>query len=229
MLSDPQKRAVYDQYGEERLKCGVPVPPPVAGGPCGATYFSTGREQPTSGFSWFPIPFVPFVVGCSGPGGPMCQPPPRKAAPIEEKLYCTLEDPYGDSQENAVSPEKFSTPTVVCGYAVEAFYFSPVIEHCCFIVCTPNSSGLTCCGSRQTIAPKSHHQPSFCSQDHVSQTQHDEVILNVDAGLGWKKGQKIIFPDKGNKLPRVLPGDLVFIIDEKPHPVFTTRTTWLLL
>lgn len=41
-MSDSQKRAVYDQYGEEGLK--GQVPPPGAGGPGtgGATYFQTG-------------------------------------------------------------------------------------------------------------------------------------------------------------------------------------------
>lgn len=47
VLSDSQKRAVYDQYGEEGLKGGVP-PPGAAGGPGGgASFFSTG-DGPTS-------------------------------------------------------------------------------------------------------------------------------------------------------------------------------------
>ncbi|KAL6978379.1 hypothetical protein U1Q18_020047 [Sarracenia purpurea var. burkii] len=45
VLSDPQKIAVYDQYGEEGLK--GQVPPPDAGGPGGATFFSTGGGPTT--------------------------------------------------------------------------------------------------------------------------------------------------------------------------------------
>ena len=68
VLSDPQKKAVYDQYGEEGLK--GQVPPPDAGGPGGATYFSTG-DGPTT-FQFNPRNaddiFAEFF-GSSGPFG----------------------------------------------------------------------------------------------------------------------------------------------------------------
>lgn len=48
-----------------------------------------------------------------------------------------------------------------------------------------------------------------------------EEILTIEIKPGWKKGTKITFPEKGNEQPNVLPADLVFIIDEKPHSTFT--------
>lgn len=46
-----------------------------------------------------------------------------------------------------------------------------------------------------------------------------EEILTIDIKAGWKKGTKITFPEKGNEGRGVIPSDLVFIVDEKPHPV----------
>lgn len=48
-----------------------------------------------------------------------------------------------------------------------------------------------------------------------------EEILNIEIQPGWKKGTKITFPEKGNEQPNVIAADLVFIIDEKPHGIFT--------
>lgn len=47
-----------------------------------------------------------------------------------------------------------------------------------------------------------------------------EEILTIDIKPGWKKGTKLTFPEKGNEQRNVIPADLVFIVDEKPHSVF---------
>ncbi|KAH7299118.1 hypothetical protein KP509_25G073600 [Ceratopteris richardii] len=47
-----------------------------------------------------------------------------------------------------------------------------------------------------------------------------EEVLTINVKPGWKKGTTIMFPDKGNEEPGIIPADLIFIIDEKPHKVF---------
>lgn len=47
-----------------------------------------------------------------------------------------------------------------------------------------------------------------------------DEILKVDITPGWKKGTKITFPGKGNQGPGVTAADLIFVVDEKPHPIF---------
>lgn len=47
-----------------------------------------------------------------------------------------------------------------------------------------------------------------------------EEVLVIDIKPGWKKGTKITFPEKGNHTRGAAPGDLIFVVDEKPHAVF---------
>ncbi|CAA0817867.1 DNAJ heat shock family protein [Striga hermonthica] len=57
--------------------------------------------------------------------------------------------------------------------------------------------------------------------DASGKTLPVEEILTINIKPGWKKGTKITLPEKGNEQPNIIPSDLVFIIDEKPHSVFT--------
>lgn len=57
-------------------------------------------------------------------------------------------------------------------------------------------------------------------QFHFSKCGDVEEILTIEIKPGWKKGTKITFPEKGNHEPGVIPADLIFVIDEKPHALY---------
>ncbi|KAK8671321.1 hypothetical protein V6N13_037917 [Hibiscus sabdariffa] len=97
VLSDTQKRTIYDQYGEEGLK--DQVPPPDAGGPGGTTFFqigeglggrdgdgnddSSGSSRMRGGSRSFGSMFGNDICSLFGEGRPMNQ-GPRKAPPNRE-------------------------------------------------------------------------------------------------------------------------------------------------
>ncbi|OWM89582.1 dnaJ homolog subfamily B member 1 [Punica granatum] len=56
--------------------------------------------------------------------------------------------------------------------------------------------------------------------DEFGKPKTVEETLKIDILPGWKKGTKITFPEKGNHEPGATPPDLIFVVDEKPHPVF---------
>lgn len=52
-------------------------------------------------------------------------------------------------------------------------------------------------------------------------TAHSEdKILEVQIKKGWKEGTKITFPKEGDETPTNIPADIVFVVKDKPHPVF---------
>ncbi|GKU99731.1 hypothetical protein SLEP1_g12534 [Rubroshorea leprosula] len=216
VLSDPQKRAISDQYGEEGLK---DIPPPGSTvctfkNGCNGNGFNPRNAEDI--FAEF-FGSSPFGFGSSGPGRSTTFPPdggifggfggtdnifrtcsegtvPRKPPPVESKLPCSLEELYSGSTRKM----KISRTVVNCSWLFPLF-----------------SRALRLKDKVLGHTVTNH----LLKNSHRQQVQESE-ILTIEIKPGWKKGTKITFPDKGNEQPNQLPADLVFIIDEKPHDFY---------
>ncbi|XVF12007.1 hypothetical protein REPUB_Repub08aG0077500 [Reevesia pubescens] len=47
-----------------------------------------------------------------------------------------------------------------------------------------------------------------------------EEILTIEIKPCWKRGTKITFPEKGIEEPGIVPADVIFVIEEKPHALY---------
>ncbi len=53
------------------------------------------------------------------------------------------------------------------------------------------------------------------------QHETEDKVLTIDVKPGWKAGTKITFPKEGDQTPYNIPADIVFVIKDKPHSLFT--------
>ncbi|KAL8142370.1 hypothetical protein V2J09_015402 [Rumex salicifolius] len=169
VLSDAQKRQIYDMYGEEELKLGIFS---EASSPSYNLKGKSFRYNPrdaeavyteflrSGSGNWE----VKKSAGGSGAGGGNHRQAGKKAAPLEMQLACSLEELYKGSKRkmmiSRIVSDEFGKPVTV------------------------------------------------------------EEVLAVEIKPGWKKGTKITFPEKGNQDIGSVPGDLIFVIDEKLHSIF---------
>ncbi|WCJ18333.1 HSP40/DnaJ peptide-binding protein [Euphorbia peplus] len=61
------------------------------------------------------------------------------------------------------------------------------------------------------------------SRDVISNgmMKKEEEVLTINVKPGWKKGTRIRFEGKGSEKPGYVAADIVFLIDEIQHPLFT--------
>lgn len=174
VLSDTEKRQIYDTYGEDGLKGNGSGSGGFAGGNPFARTHGGRPFRPSNEFDMFANLFGPggiyFGAGDDddfesfGYGGM----PRRRSAPVsvQRKLPCTLEELY------------------------------------------------TGCTKKLKVTKKTYDRTT-------RQPSTSEKIITIQIKPGWKSGTKIKFPNEGDETPDGHTQDIEFIIDEKPHPIYT--------
>ncbi|KAM9939691.1 hypothetical protein OXX80_000824, partial [Metschnikowia pulcherrima] len=207
VLSDDQKREVYDSYGVEGLS---------GGGPGGM-----GGMGADDIFSQF------FGGGFGGMGGGASRGPTR-GKDIKHTISCTLEELYkGRTAKLALNK------TVLCKSCDGRGGKEGKIKQCS----SCHGSGMkfvtrqmgpmiqrfqttcdVCQGSGDICDAKDR-----CTACKGKKTSAERKILQVHIDPGMKDGQRIVFSGEGDQEPGVTPGDVVFVVDEKPHEKFTRK------
>lgn len=211
VLSDPEKREVYDQYGEDALKEGM------GGG---------GGHNPFDIFESFFGGASPFGGGGSSRGARR----QRRGEDVVHPLKVSLEDLYNGTSKklslsrNVLCPKckgkgSKTGASMKCagcqgsGMKVSIRQLGPgmiqQMQHVC-----PD-----CKGSGETISEKDK-----CTQCKGEKVAQDKKMLEVHVEKGMQHGQKITFPGEADEAPDTVTGDIVFVLQLKEHAKFKRKS-----
>eukprot|EP00850_Spirogloea_muscicola_P015105 SM000113S24061 [mRNA] locus=s113:188853:191297:- [translate_table: standard] len=213
VLSDAEKREIYDQYGEDALKEGM-----GGGG---------GMHNPFDIFeSFFGSGGGGHPFGGGGGSGRRRQ---RRGEDVVHALKVTLEDLY-----NGTSKKLSLSRNVICtkckgkgsktgasgrcagcqgsGMKVSIRQLGPSMIQQMQHVCPE------CKGSGETISEKDK-----CTACKGSKVVQEKKLLEVHVEKGMLNGQKITFPNEADEAPDTVTGDIVFVLQQKEHPIFKRK------
>uniref|UniRef100_A0A1A9ZR68 J domain-containing protein n=1 Tax=Glossina pallidipes TaxID=7398 RepID=A0A1A9ZR68_GLOPL len=196
VLSDKRKRDIYDQFGEEGLKGGVPG----TTGESNSSY--TYHGDPRATFAQFFGNANPFGIffGADDFGQMFEQP----------TIFMTADDLFaqmGSSGGRFRSRSPNSKPNR------RRQQQDPPIEYDLYVSLEEIDKG---CVKNMKISRMSMA---------TGRPRKDEKILNINVKPGWKSGTKITFQKEGDEIPGKIPADIVFIIKDRPHPIFKREGT----
>merc|ERR1712209_354546 len=207
VLSNPEKRKLYDQAGEQGIK---------EGGSGGG-----GGMNPMDIFDMF------FGGGGGGdPFGRGRQRGPRRTKNLVHQLSVSLEDMYNGTVRKLALQKN-----VICD-GCEGIGGKPgAVQKC------PNCRGTGMQVRIQQLGPGMMQQiQSMCGECHGEgervdpklrckkcngrKVNRERKILEVSVDKGMEDGQKITFSSEGDQEPGLEPGDIIIVLDEKEHPIF---------
>jgi len=214
VLRESETRAIYDRYGKEGLEQG--------GGRGGGMGGMAAEDL----FAQF------FGGGRGGLGGMfgngMRDTGPKKARTIHHVHKVTLEDIYKGKvsklalQKSVICPKcegrggkegavKTCPGCNGAGMKMMMRQMGPMIQR--FQTVCPD-----CNGEGETIKEKDK-----CKQCLGKKTTVERKVLHVHVDRGVQPGTKIEFRGEGDQMPGVQAGDVVFEIEQKPHPRFQRK------
>lgn len=208
VLSDPQKRDIYDRYGEEGL---------LADGSGGMS--SMNAEDIFSQF---------FGTGMFGSGASRGPTGPKKGKDLVHPLKVSLEDLYKGKVSKLALQKLIMCPKcdgrggregavkqcMTCngtGHKTVTRQMGPMIQR--FQTICPE-----CNGEGEQIREKDK-----CKECKGKKTVNERKLLSVHIDKGMKEGQKIVFNGEGDQGPNIIPGDVIFVLEQKEHHSFKRR------
>lgn len=187
-----QKRHIFDQFGEEGLKSGAGT---------GGTSNYAFHGDPHQVFAQFFGGKDPFTMFGDGFNGAAFQFGGAQMFGGDESMDFA---PSGASFMGA-GPSGFSRMK-----RARTQQQDPPIEHPLFVTLEELFYGTT---KKMKISRK------VLNPDGTTSPQDKIVTINIKRG--WKAGTKITYPKEGDQSVGRTPADVVFVVQEKPHPVFT--------
>jgi len=209
VLSDPEKKRIYDAHGEQGIKEGG------GGG---------GFHSPMDIFDMF------FGGGGGGMGGGGMfgerRRGPRRTKNLVHQLSVSLEDMYNGTvrklalQKNVICAAcdgigGKAGAVVKCtncrgtGMQVRIQQLGPGMMQQIQSMCGE------CQGQGERIDPKLR-----CKKCNGRKVNRERKILEVSVDKGMADSQKITFSGEGDQEPGMEPGDIIIVLDEKEHPTF---------
>ncbi|KAL2892519.1 Chaperone protein dnaJ A6 [Bienertia sinuspersici] len=207
VLTDPEKRDIYDQYGEDGLKEGM-------GGGAGHNPFDIFEQ------------FFPSAFGGGGSSRFRRQP---QGEDIMQTLKVSLEDLYNGTTKKLSLSRK-----ILCPKCKGKGSKSGASSHChgCHgsgMKTTTRQIGLGMIQQMQHVCPDCRgsgeviNQKDKCPQCKGNKVTPEKNVMEVHVEKGMKNGQKIEFEGKADEAPDTVTGDVVFVLQEKEHPRFKRK------
>jgi len=206
VLSNPDKRRLYDQGGEQAIKEGG-----MGGG---------------GGFSSNPMDIFDMFFGGGDPFGRGRQRGPRRTKNLVHQLSVSLEDMYNGTVRKLALQKN-----VICDACDGLGGKAGAVQKC------PTCRGTGMQVRIQQLGPGMMQQiQSMCQECHGEgervdpklrckkcngrKVNRERKILEVQVDKGMEDSQKITFSSEGDQEPGLEPGDIIIVLDEKPHDKF---------